>query len=221
VQGAQLKGQRPVRIGLTGGIGSGKSTVAAQLQSLGAALVDADAIARSVADAGGGAVPALYAAYGAEFVDLQTGLNRNAMRELVFQQPQARQRLEALLRPYILQGIADAADAAERQPELPAMVLDIPLLVENLAQWRPHIDSLWVVDCQPEVQIARVLARPSSAGWTRAQVEGVLAAQASRTQRLAVADVLLNNGAGVSLPDLQRQVLAQWATMQAGAASLR
>ena len=198
------------RIGLTGGIGSGKSTVAALLQELGAAVVDADAVARGVADTGGLAVPALYAAFGADFVSLESGLNRSAMRALVFQDPAARQRLEAVLRPFILQGIADAMAAAERRAGVQAVVLDIPLLVENLAQWRPYIDHLLVVDCPPEVQIARVLDRPSSAGWTRAQVEGAIAAQATRAQRLAAADFVLGNGAQTSLPDLSAQVQKVW-----------
>lgn len=201
------------RIGLTGGIGSGKSTVAAMLRDLGAAIVDADAIARSVADKGGAAVPALHARYGDALVHLSLGLNRVAMRDLVFKNPQARQELESLLRPFILQGIADAVELAEQQTCTQAVVLDIPLLVENLAQWRPHIDALWVVDCSPELQIARVLARPSSQGWSREQVQGVLAAQASREQRLAAADVVLDNGAAVSLAALRRQVQQHWATI--------
>ncbi|MFI0546824.1 MAG: dephospho-CoA kinase [Brachymonas sp.] len=201
---------RMPRIGLTGGIGSGKSTVAAMLHDLGAAIVDADAIARSVADQGGAAVPALHARYGDALVHSSAGLNRAAMRDLVFQEPQARQELETLLRPFILQGIADAVQLAERQADTQAVVLDIPLLVENLAQWRPHIDALWVVDCPPELQIARVLARPSSQGWSLAQVQGVLAAQASREQRLAAADVVLDNGAAVSLDALRAQVQQQW-----------
>ena len=208
-------GQGIPRIGLTGGIGSGKSTVAAMLRDLGAAIVDADAIARSVADAGGAALPALHTRYGAALVSLDSGLNRAAMRDLVFQNPTARQELEAVLRPFILQGIADAAQAAEQQTGAQAVVLDIPLLVENLAQWRPHIDTLWVVDCPPELQIARVLGRPSSQGWSREQVQGVLAAQASRAQRLAAADVVLDNGGDMTLSDLRRQVQQHWATMQA------
>lgn len=208
-------GQGIPRIGLTGGIGSGKSTVAAMLRNLGAAIVDADAIARSVADAGGAALPALHSRYGAALVSLDSGLNRAAMRDLVFQNPTARQELEAVLRPFILQGIADAVQAAEQQAGAQAVVLDIPLLVENLAQWRPHIDTLWVVDCPPELQIARVLGRPSSQGWSREQVQGVLAAQASRAQRLAAADVVLDNGGGMTLTDLRRQVQQHWATMQA------
>lgn len=208
-------GQGIPRIGLTGGIGSGKSTVAAMLRNLGAAIVDADAIARSVADAGGAALPALHTRYGAALVSLDSGLNRAAMRDLVFQNPTARQELEAVLRPFILQGIADAVQAAEQQAGAQAVVLDIPLLVENLAQWRPHIDTLWVVDCPPELQIARVLGRPSSQGWSREQVQGVLAAQASRAQRLAAADVVLDNGGGMTLTDLRRQVQQHWATMQA------
>ncbi len=208
-------GQGIPRIGLTGGIGSGKSTVAAMLRDLGAAIVDADAIARSVADAGGAALPALHTRYGAALVSLDSGLNRAAMRDLVFQNPTARQELEAVLRPFILQGIADAAQAAEQQAGVQAVVLDIPLLVENLAQWRPHIDTLWVVDCPPELQMARVLGRPSSQGWSREQVQGVLAAQASRAQRLAAADVVLDNGGDMTLTDLRRQVQQHWATMQA------
>ena len=208
-------GQGIPRIGLTGGIGSGKSTVAAMLRDLGAAIVDADAIARSVADAGGAALPALHTRYGAALVSLDSGLNRAAMRDLVFQNPTARQELEAVLRPFILQGIADAAQAAEQQTGAQAVVLDIPLLVENLAQWRPHIDTLWVVDCPPELQMARVLGRPSSQGWSREQVQGVLAAQASRAQRLAAADVVLDNGGDMTLSNLRRQVQQHWATMQA------
>ena len=208
-------GQGIPRIGLTGGIGSGKSTVAAMLRDLGAAIVDADAIARSVADAGGAALPALHSRYGAALVSLDSGLNRAAMRDLVFQNPTARQELEAVLRPFILQGIADAVQAAEQQAGVQAVVLDIPLLVESLAQWRPHIDTLWVVDCPPELQIARVLGRPSSQGWSREQVQGVLAAQASRAQRLAAADVVLDNGGDMTLTNLRRQVQQHWATMQA------
>ncbi len=203
-------GQSIPRIGLTGGIGSGKSTVAAILQNLGAAIVDADAIARGVADAGGSAVPALYAAFGAELVSLDTGLDRAAMRQRVFSDAGLRVQLEKLLRPFILQGIADAVDAAERRPGVRAVVLDIPLLVENLAQWRGQIDALWVVDCPPQLQIQRVLARPSSAGWTQPQIEGVLAAQATRAQRQAAADVLLDNGEGVSLADLRAQIEQAW-----------
>ena len=208
-------GQGIPRIGLTGGIGSGKSTVAAMLRDLGAAIVDADAIARSVADAGGAALPALHSRYGAALVSLDSGLNRAAMRDLVFQNPTARQELEAVLRPFILQGIADAVQAAEQQAGVQAVVLDIPLLVESLAQWRPHIDTLWVVDCPSELQIARVLGRPSSQGWSREEVQGVLAAQASRAQRLAAADVVLDNGGDMTLSDLRRQVQQHWATMQA------
>lgn len=198
------------RIGLTGGIGSGKSTVANILRDLGAAVVDADAIARSVSDQGGSAVPALHARYGAAFVTPDHGLNRPAMRDMVLKNPQARQELEHILRPYILQGIADAVELAEQQADTQAVVLDIPLLVENLEQWRPHIDTLWVVDCPPELQISRVLARPSSQGWSQAQVQAVLAVQATRAQRQLAADVVLDNGAAISLLDLRRQVQLHW-----------
>lgn len=149
------------RIGLTGGIGSGKSTVANILRDLGAAVVDADAIARSVSDQGGSAVPALLARYGAAFVTPAHGLNRPAMRDMVLKNPQARQELEHILRPYILQGIADAVELAEQQADTQAVVLDIPLLVENLEQWRPHIDTLWVVDCPPSCKSRVYLHAPA------------------------------------------------------------
>ena len=202
-------GQGIPRIGLTGGIGSGKSTVAAMLRDLGAAIVDADAIARSVADAGGAALPALHTRYGAALVSLDSGLNRAAMRDLVFQNPTARQELEAVLRPFILQGIADAAQVASADEQVQAIVFDIPLLVENLPQWRPLLDCVIVVDCSTETQIKRVLARSSSSGWTRTQVEGVIAAQATRAARVAAADFVIENE-NIDLNQLQERTISVW-----------
>ncbi len=201
------------RIGLTGGIGSGKSTVATMLADLGARVVDADAIARSVTAPSGAGLADVAAAFGPQMLDAATGLNRAAMRELVFKQPEARAQLEAVLRPHILAAMAAALQEAEAQKPA-AIVLDIPLLVENLAQWRPQIDSLWVVDCSAETQIARVLTRPSSAGWSRSQVEGVLVAQATRAARQAAADVILHNDAATSMAQLQAQVHAAWQQFQ-------
>ena len=197
------------RIGLTGGIGSGKSTVADFFEMQGCAIVDADAIARSVAHPGGSALPALMAAFGPELVSLEQGLNRVAMRELVFQNPSLRVQLESILRPFILQGIADAAQLAQADSAAKAIVFDIPLLVENLSQWQPLLDCIVVVDCSPETQIARVLARASSSGWTRTQVEGVIAAQATRAERLAAADFVIENE-GISLAELQLRCKSVW-----------
>ena len=149
------------------------------------------------------------AAFGPELVSLEQGLNRAAMRELVFQNPSLRVQLETVLRPFILQGIADAAQLAQADSAAKAIVFDIPLLVENLPQWQPLLDCIVVVDCSPETQIARVLARASSSGWTRTQVEGVIAAQATRVARLAAADFVIENE-DISLAELQQHSAAVW-----------
>ena len=201
--------QRKPRIGLTGGIGSGKSTVAQFLQAQGCAIVDADAIARSVASPQGSALDALAAAFGSEYITPERGLNRAAMRELVFHNPALRVQLESVLRPFILQGIADAAQVASADEQVQAIVFDIPLLVENLPQWRPLLDCVIVVDCSTETQIKRVLARSSSSGWTRTQVEGVIAAQATRAARLAAADFVIKNE-NIDLNQLQERTIAVW-----------
>lgn len=202
------------RIGLTGGIGSGKSSVARMLADLGAAVVDADAVAHSVTQAHGTAIAAVMAHFGPDYATPEGGLNRDAMRQLVFADASQRQVLEALLRPYILQAIADASAAALARTDITALVLDIPLLVENLAQWRPQLDAIVVVDCSKQTQVDRVLQRPSSSHWTVAQVEGVLAAQATRAQRLAAADWVLNNEAGTSWQQLREQAHAAWQQIQ-------
>ena len=206
---AAAQQQHKPRIGLTGGIGSGKSTVAKFLQTQGCAVVDADAIARSIANPGGSALPALTAAFGPDLVSPKQGLNRAAMRELVFQNPASRLQLESLLRPFILQGIADAEQVAMADSHSKAIVFDIPLLVENLSQWQALLDCIVVVDCSPETQIARVLARASSSGWTRTQVEGVIAAQATRAARLAAADFVIENE-GITLEQLQQRCTTVW-----------
>ena len=205
--------QRKPRIGLTGGIGSGKSTVAEFLQAQGCAIVDADAIARSVASPQGSALDALAAAFGSEYITPEQGLNRAAMRELIFHNPALRAQLESVLRPFILQGIANAAQVASADEQAQAIVFDIPLLVENLPQWRPLLDCVVVVDCSAETQISRVLARSSSSGWTRSQVEGVIAAQATRAVRLAAADFVIENE-NIDLKQLQQRTHAVWHTIR-------
>ncbi|TSE21364.1 Dephospho-CoA kinase [Tepidimonas alkaliphilus] len=193
----------PLRIGLTGGIGSGKSTVARMLAELGADVIDADAIARAVTASGGAAIEPIRAAFGPAFIDASGALDRARMRALAFSDPQAKARLEAIVHPLVRAEIDRrlAASAAD------TVVLDLPLLVESDA-WRQRCDRVWVVDCEPETQITRVMAR---SGWPRAQVEAVLAQQASRAQRLAAADVVLANGAATDLDALRAQVLRAWA----------
>ena len=190
-----------VRLGLTGGIGSGKSTVAAMLAELGATVIDADAISRASTGPGGIAVEAIRAAFGAEYVTPEGALDRDRMRALVFSDPAAKARLEAIVHPIV---------RAEIDRRLAAVghgvaVLDLPLLVESSA-WRERCDLIWVVDCAPETQIQRVMQRN---GWPRAQVEAVLATQASRAQRRAIADCVITND-GETLIELQRQIGNQW-----------
>jgi dephospho-CoA kinase len=173
------------RIGLTGGIGSGKSTVGARLQALGAELIDADAISRQSTAAGGAAIDAIRSAFGDGFIDSHGALDRAAMRERVFQDTTARQRLEAIVHPIVAEGIA----ARVRDSRAPCIVFDVPLLVES-PRWRVQLDRVLVVDCSEATQVRRVRAR---SGWDDATIHAVMAQQASRARRLSAADTVLFN----------------------------
>lgn len=177
--------RRRFRLGLTGGIGSGKSTVARLFQDRGAAVIDADAIARACTLAGGAAMPAIRATFGADFVAPDGSLDRDRMRAHVFGHPQAKAQLEAIVHPLVGQEIARQAAAADAV----CTVFDVPLLVES-PRWRPQLDRVLVVDCERETQIRRVMARN---GWERATVEAVLDNQSPRLRRLAAADMVLFN----------------------------
>ncbi len=196
-----------LRLGLTGGIGSGKSTVAALLAQRGAVVVDTDAIARQLTAPGGGGIAGIVQAFGPQALDAQGALDRAAMRARVFQDPQARQRLEAILHPLILEEADRQTEQARRQGAR-WLVLDIPLLAESGGRWRSRLDQVLVVDCEPETQITRVMAR---SGLSAAQAQQILNAQASRAQRLALADHVIFNGASVS-PAQLAQTVNQWAT---------
>ena len=188
---------RPAYIGVTGGIGSGKSTVAGFLGERGGTVIDADAISRSLTAPGGAAIPAIRSAFGADAIDPLGALDRAAMRQRVFADPAARARLEELIHPLIWQEI-DRLRHAARSASAAFVVFDVPLLVE-MRRWRPMLDAVVVVDCSPDTQQARVLARN---GMDAAQTQRIMDAQASRTQRLACADqVLLNEG--ISLAGLR------------------
>jgi dephospho-CoA kinase len=174
-----------LRIGLTGGIGSGKSTVAALLVGHGAALVDTDAIARELTQPAGAAIAPIRAAFGDAAIGPDGALDRAAMRSLAFGDSSARQRLEAILHPLI------GLETERRACALPApvIVFDVPLLVES-ARWRERVDRVLVIDCNESTQIHRVVAR---SGWTRAAVEAVIAQQAPRGLRRASADAVIFN----------------------------
>lgn len=183
-----------LRVGLTGGIGSGKSTVAGLLAQCGAAIIDADAISRHTTAPGGAAIPLISLQFGAGMVTDQGALDRDRMRALVFSEPAAKRRLEAIIHPLV--GAETARQAAQAEDAgYRCIVFDVPLLVES-GRWRQQVDEVLVVDCSEETQISRVMARN---GWRREQVGQVMAGQASRSQRLAAADVCIANDGPVSL----------------------
>ena len=186
----------PVRLGLTGGIGSGKSTVAGLLVGLGAGVVDADAISRQLTIAGGLAMPAIAATFGSDFVDASGALARDRMRQLVHTDASARIRLEAIIHPLVGQESRRQAALLAEQA-CPCIVFDVPLLVES-DHWRGDLDHVLVVDCTTEKQIDRVMARNQ---LSRAEVEKIIASQASRRLRLAAADSVIFN-VGLSLDEL-------------------
>ena len=190
-----------MRIGLTGGIGSGKSTVAAMLVSHGACLVDTDAIARSLTGPGGAAMPALQAEFGSAVATADGALDRDAMRRLAFADAGARKRLEAVLHPLIGEQALREAEAASGR----TVVFDVPLM-SGASAWRHRADRVLVVDCSEAVQVARVARRT---GWTEETARQAMAAQLSRPERRAMADAVIDND-HADLPLLQRQVDALW-----------
>jgi len=192
----------PLRIGLTGGIGSGKSTVAAMLAALGAALVDTDLIARQLTAPGGRALPALAEAFGADLLTAEGALDRDRMRALVFAEDAQRKRLEAILHPMI----GEECDLQTQAAGERALVFDVPLLTES-KHWRRRVDRILVVDCPEELQIERVMLR---SGWNRDTVQRVIEQQAPRAARRAIADAVIHNE-GLSLEALQAEVSAIWA----------
>lgn len=193
----------PLRIGLTGGIGSGKSTVGRRLVALGAALVDTDAISRALTRPAGAAMAAVAQTFGPEFVAADGGLDRDRMRTLAFQDSSARRRLEAILHPLIGEQAQREADAAALAR---AIVFDVPLLVES-GRWRDRVERVLVVDCNEATQVERVVAR---SGWSPEAVRGAMAQQASRARRRAAADAVIHNDDGLSLDALHRQVDTLW-----------
>lgn len=189
------------RIGLTGGIGSGKSTVAAMLARRGAAVIDADALSREVTAPGGSALPDIARQFGPHMIAADGALDRAAMRQLVFGQPEARARLEAIIHPQVARLTQARTQAALDQGHR-VLVFDVPLLVESGERWRRQVDRVWVVDCEPSVQIERVMAR---SGLDAAEVQRIIDQQAQRSARLACADVVTFNQ-GLSLAQLEAQV---------------
>ena len=187
------------KIGLTGGIGCGKSTVTKLLEKLGVVIIDADKISRASTASGGEAIEAIRVAFGDAMIDDTGALDRAKMRELVFQEADARQRLEAIVHPIIQTHMRIQAEQATSA----YVVYDIPLLIESVERYRPQFKRICVVDCDEETQISRVQSRSQ---LTVDEIRRIIASQASRADRLVHADDVIHNGVGVDLAELQRQV---------------
>jgi dephospho-CoA kinase len=203
----------PLHLGLTGGIGSGKSTVAAMLVGQGAVLVDTDAIAHGLTAPQGEAMPALVREFGPEIAAADGAMDRDRMRALAFTDTSARRRLESILHPMIGNAARRQADAAGER----AVVFDVPLLAAS-SQWRQRVHRILVVDCAEDTQIRRVMQR---SGWAEDQVRRVIAQQTPRAARRAIADDVIFND-DVSLDGLRKHVQdlwAHWSSLPAGPAS--
>jgi dephospho-CoA kinase len=178
-------------VGLTGGIGSGKSAVGDLFAARGIAVIDTDAIAHELTAAGGGAMPAIRAGFGDGVATADGALDRAAMRAIVFADPAARKRLEAILHPLIRAESERRITAASS----PYVILMVPLLVES-GSYRERVQRVAVVDCREETQIARVMIRN---GLAREDVERIIAAQATRAERLAAADDVIDNDGDIAV----------------------
>ncbi|MFZ6756811.1 dephospho-CoA kinase [Undibacterium sp. Ji50W] len=172
-------------LGLTGGIGSGKTTIANILGELGAALIDTDVIAHQLTVPGGLAIPAILKQFGYDLLTADGAMDRSAMRELVFSDPAQKHKLENILHPLIRQETEKAASTATGS----YLIFVVPLLVES-GNWKNRVDRVLVVDCDEETQIQRVMSRNS---LNREQVLAIMHNQASRQQRLAAADDVITN----------------------------
>jgi dephospho-CoA kinase len=193
--------RKPLRLGLTGGIGSGKSTVASIMASLGAAVMDADAISRSLTMPGGRAISAILAEFGEQLIASDGAMNRDAMRALVFSNPESKRQLEAIIHPLVGQVLQEESVAAIAAGHA-CLVYDVPLLVESGERWRRQVDLVCVVDCEVETQIQRVMSRNQLG---RTEIERIISQQANRQQRLGCADAVIFNE-GIDLANLKQLV---------------
>ncbi len=194
------KASAALRLGLTGGIGSGKSTVAALFANRGAAVIDADAISRAATSVGGLAIGALREAFGPTMLTPDGALDRDQMRSLVFSNPSAKCRLEEIVHPLVGSAIAEQARQAN-VAGASCVVFDIPLLVES-HHWRATLDRILVVDCTEGTQILRVASRN---GLSVDAIRRIIAAQAPRILRLSAADDIVFND-GITIEDLAQHV---------------
>lgn len=186
-------------IGLTGGIGSGKSTVSSFLSHYGVTVVDADKISRSLTAANGLAIPAIRQQFGDDAIDTHNALNREFMRALIFSNPDAKQALEKIIHPLVKEQMIAQALAAQNSPYV---IFDIPLLIESIHRYQAWLSRICVVDCEYATQVMRVQQR---SGLAKEVAENIIRQQASREERLSYADDVIFNGNDVSLDYLQEQ----------------
>ncbi len=193
-----MQAQPRFAVGLTGGIGCGKTTVADLFAARGAAVIDTDQIAHALTAPGGAAMPALVEAFGPGYATPEGALDRARMRTLVFTDPDARARLEAILHPRIRAATAAAALLASG----PYVIFVVPLLIES-GTWRERVARVLAIDCPEAMQVARVMARNN---LTEAQVRAIMAAQVTRARRLEAADDVIRNDDGLDalLPQVER-----------------
>lgn len=185
-----MRPSRTIRLGLTGGIGSGKSTAAKLLAQLGAHLIDADHISRQLTASGGKAIAAIRAAFGDTYIASDGSMDRAQMRQLVFHDASAKSKLETIMHPLIYLETDLQAEQAQTAGQS-VLVFDLPLLVES-GRWRARLDHILVIDCAPEIQVQRVVARN---GLAPEEVQSIMMQQASRARRLAAADSVIDNSA--------------------------
>lgn len=203
----RLEGLAVLRVGLTGGIGSGKSEVARRLAEHGAVLIDADVAARKVVEPGSPGLARIAAAFGDEVLRPDGSLNRERLGEIVFADPGLRAELNAIVHPLVREWMQEAERTAVQADGGAIVVHDVPLLAES--RGKAGFDAVIVVDVPPELQLERLVRlRAMPAEQARAR----MAAQASREQRLAVADIVIDNSG--SLDDLDRRVAEVWADLE-------
>jgi dephospho-CoA kinase len=191
---------RPFCVGLTGGIGSGKSVVAKRFARFGVEIIDTDRIAHELTAPNGVALPAIVAEFGVAMLNASGVLDRTAMRMRVFADALALKRLEAILHPLIRAELIRRLQTVSQSNSAPYALLVVPLLVENLAAYRPLLDRIAVVECDESQQLERTAARP---GLDVKQAQAILAAQASPDSRRAIADDLIDNRSDLARLDEQ------------------
>ena len=201
----------PLVIGLTGGIGSGKTAAAEEFARLGATVVDTDKIAHQLTSAGGAAIAGVRDLFGDDYIDSAGAMDRRRMRERVFADPGARQQLEALLHPLI----REESRRSIAEAKGPYVVHVVPLLVES-PDYRRRVDRVLVVDCPEDVQLARVRER---SGLPEEEVRRIIATQATRAMRQAAADDVIDNGGSLDALFAQVRALHRRYLQLAGAGS--